>query len=120
MDWFTDLRAQFEDYILARRDYTNQAVRRHGSALKGSGIIFDLYESILNGLSDGKDEDTITHEILAKFAFLRDIEAIIEQHAVALAQRQNLRFICGPPSTRRLVARYVAHGSTATQLLLIM
>lgn len=72
--WFTTLRARFEDFILQRRDYTNQAVRRHGSALKGSGIIFDLYWSILTNMSEGKDDSTITGELLAKFTFLRDVD----------------------------------------------
>jgi len=50
---FTDIREKFENYILKRKNITNQVTGKYGSGLKGYKQLKELYIFIIDAIKDG-------------------------------------------------------------------
>jgi hypothetical protein len=70
---FTDHRQNFENFILRYKDFANQVATVRGSGTKGMRILQEIYQTILDNLVKGKDEDEILKKLLhdKRFPFLR-------------------------------------------------
>lgn len=71
-DKFTKVRRAFEDYLLKRKDFTNQIAGKIGSGLKGYLHVVRLYKIIIEELTNGLAEGEIVGKVRAdpKLAFL--------------------------------------------------
>jgi hypothetical protein len=67
---FTNIRAQFENFLVEYKYFLNQIVRAYGSLQKSVSPILSMYTVIFNSLTDG-NEDLVTIDLLQAHPALR-------------------------------------------------
>jgi hypothetical protein len=73
---FTQVRKQFEDFLLANKMLVNQVVLRNGSGLKGYNQLYRLFRHCLDALMKGAPLDNLLSTIVAvdDFSYLQPNE----------------------------------------------
>ena len=66
---FTEIRAQFEDFLVDHKHFINQLIRSYGSNTRGLGPLRDLYILIINTLLEGKTNSEIKNAVLRDSRF---------------------------------------------------
>lgn len=68
---YTDARSLFEEYVIKRKNITNQVTLKYGSALKGYKQLKDVYLYILDEIKKGnKSVESIDSLLSNKFSYL--------------------------------------------------
>jgi hypothetical protein len=65
-DWFakfTDVRKQFEEFLIGHKQFINQAVGQFGGKMRSVSPLASLYESVLNSVLKSKTDDEIEKAI---------------------------------------------------------
>lgn len=60
---FTSSRGRFEEFLVKYRHFINQIVKTYGSSTRSLDPILTMYRLILQGISDGQDDNTIANNL---------------------------------------------------------
>jgi len=73
---FTEIRSQFEEFLVAYKYFINQLISNYGSNTRGLAPLFELYQLIVESIEAGKSNDEVKSIVLGDSRFLSRLKEI--------------------------------------------